>query len=108
MSTEETKNKCTIFLPFEIGEAVKVDTRTVPTGKIDLSEDEIPNFFDARIVSIRKNIKGVYFKVAIRAPWLCQMHYEDTGPEETGVSMERYFTYPLSAIGKTVFLESRG
>ena len=95
--------KCQICLPFDIGETVMVDSRTLPIGNIDLSEGEIPPRFDARIVSIRKNAKGIYFKIAVRAPWLFSVYYEETGPEEAPFDLE--FTYPLSAIGKTVFLK---
>lgn len=102
------ETKCTIELPFYIGETVKVSSKTLPTKKIDMEENEIPEFFNGRIVSFRMNGKSKYFKIAIRAPWYVRTFYAETGWEEAGENIEKYFTYPLSAINKTVFLNGGG
>lgn len=102
-STNAIVKKCDWANILDIGETVKVDSRTLPTGQIDIPEDEIPPFYDARIVSLHKNSNGVQFKVAIRAPWMKHMYFAETGWEDAGVERDKYFTYSPSAIGRTVF-----
>lgn len=42
--------------------------------------------------------------MSVRAKWLHEWIDPETGPESAYYEVEKYFTYPLSAIGKTVFL----
>lgn len=99
------ESKCKLCFPFDIGDIVLVNSGTLPTGQIDVPEDEVPPFYYARVVSVKKNCNGFSFKVAIRAPWFKHMYFQETGWEDAGVDREKNFTYPLSSIGKTVFVK---
>ena len=94
-----------VVLPCKVGQTVYVDSRTLPTDKISLFnmglyDDEMPKFFEGRIISMRKNRNGWYFKVAINTYWI-----EDKWDMDVHIAhKERYFTYPKGAIGITVFL----
>lgn len=66
--------------------------------------NEIPLFFEAKVVSFRQNCNGNYIKLKVKAKWLHEWVDPDCGPDSAYYETEKYFTYPLSAIGKTVFL----
>lgn len=93
-----------MILPCKLGGVVFVDSRTLPTHRLDVDEEEIPEYIKATVVSIRQNSKGWFFKVSIWAKWLVPEWDAECGTYEVGREKMRYFTYPASAIGKTVFL----
>lgn len=92
-------------LPCKVGDAVFIDSKTLPTDNMDFSEDEeIPLCFRARVVSFRKNCNGIFVKLAVRAEWLYERFDPECGEDIGFYDAEKYFTYPLSALNKTVFL----
>lgn len=94
-----------IRLPCKVGDMVYVDSKTVPTANMDFEEvKEIPLYFRAEVVSYRKNSNGSYIKLKVRAKWLHEWFDPDCGPDSAYFDTEKYFTYPSSAIGRTVFL----
>ena len=96
-----------VVLPCNVGDKLLVDAKALPTEKIDLDAEDIPEYFRATVVSIRMNTKGWFIKFSVRAPWLVWIRDDECGPYEEGVDCMRYFTVPASAIGKTVFLDDR-
>lgn len=91
--------------PFDIGDMVYVDSKTLPTENMDFAEDEeIPLYFKARVVSIRKNCKGVFVKLAVKAEWFYEWIDPECGQDCAYYDTEKYFTYPMSALNKTIFL----
>lgn len=94
-----------LSFPFDLGQAVYVDAKTLPTHRIDELEKKLPKFFEAEIISVRKNKNGCFFKLSVRANWLHQIWDDECGPYEAGVDTTKSFTYPKGAIGKTVFLQ---
>lgn len=95
-----------VVLPCNVGDKLRVDAKTLPTDKLDLLDEDIPEYFSATVVSIRQNTKGWFIKFGVRAPWLVWIRDDECGPYEEGVEHMRYFTVPASAIGKTVFLDN--
>jgi hypothetical protein len=93
-----------IKLPCKVGDTVYVDSRTVPTQNMEFEEATAPPYFEATVVSFRKNAKSQYFKLKIRAKWLHEWIDPDCGPDSCFYEVEKYFTYPVSAIGITIFL----
>lgn len=99
-----------VELPCAVGQTVYVDSRTLPTDKISLFDmgiydDEMPNFFEGKVISIKRNCKGWSVKIGITTYWLYQYFDWEIG-EDVGVMLKRKeFTYPKGAIGKTVFLD---
>ena len=93
-----------VRLPCKVGDAVWVDSRTIPTANMDFEEDTIPKYFKATVVSYRKNAKSKYIKLKVRAGWLHEWIDSECGPDSCYCDIEKYFTYPVSAIGITVFL----
>lgn len=94
-----------IKLPCKVGDTVYVDSKTIPTMNMDFEEvKEVPLYFKANVVSFRQNCKRNYIKLKIKAKWLHVWVDPDTGLDSDYYEVEKYFTYPLSAIGKTVFL----
>lgn len=92
-------------LPCKVGDTAFVDSKTIPTKNMEFEEvKEVPLFFEAKVVSFRQNGNGNYIKLKVRAKWLHEWVDPDCGPESAYFKTEKYFTYPLSAIGKTVFL----
>lgn len=91
-----------VRLPCRVGDVVYVDSRTIPEK--DLDEEKIPLYFSARVVSIRKNSKGWFLKLSIKAEWLHEWIDDETGPESAYYESKRYFTFSRGSIGKTVFL----
>lgn len=94
-------------LPCRVGDTVFVDLNTLPFTDMEYSEEEqaeIPKFLPARVVSYRKNARTTFVKIAVRANWLDEWIDQETGPESAYYEKERYFSFPISAIGKTLFL----
>lgn len=91
--------------PCKVGDTVYVDSKTIPTGNMEFEEvREVPLFFEAKVVSFRQNCNGNYIKLKVKSKWLHEWVDPDCGPDSAYFETEKYFTYPLSAIGKTVFL----
>lgn len=89
----------------KIGDTVYVDSKTIPTENMDFEEvKDIPLYFKAIVVSFRKNSNGTYIKLKVKAKWLHEWIDPECGPDSSYYEIDKYFTYPLSAIGKTVFL----
>ena len=93
-----------VELPCKVGDTMYVWSATLPTQRLDMEDSEIPAVFPAIVVSIRKNTKSVWIKLRIYSRWLEQQYDEECGLYEDGVDKWKYFTFPASAIGKTVFL----
>lgn len=93
------------MFPFEVGDMVFVDSKTLPTENMDFDEDEdIPKYFKARVVSLRKNCNGRFVKLAVKADWYYEWFDPECGQDCAYYNTEKYFTYPFSALNKTVFL----
>lgn len=89
----------------KVGDTVFVDSKTIPTKNMEFEEvEEVPLFFEAKVVSFRQNCNGNYIKLKVKAKWLHEWVDPDCGPDSAYFETEKYFAYPLSAIGKTVFL----
>lgn len=94
-----------IKLPCKVGDIAYVDSETIPTKNMEFEEvKEIPLFFEAKVVSFRQNSNGNYIKLKVKAKWLHKWVDPDCGPDCAYFEVEKFFTYPLSSIGKTVFL----
>ena len=94
-------------LPCRVGDTVFVDLNTLPFTDMEYSKEEqaeIPKFLPARVVSYRKNARTIFVKIAVRANWLDEWIDQETGPESAYYEKERYFSFPISAIGKTLFI----
>lgn len=100
------KGRCEIMIfPMRIGDTVFVDSKTIPVDKMDFEEVKaVPLYFPSRVISFRKNSKGRFVKLAVRAEWEYEYIDPETGPDCWHHNVEKYFTYPLSAFGKTIFL----
>ena len=83
----------------DVGDKIKVFTKALPTYDIDEVTEDLPEYLDGEVVSIRKNIKGWFFKIKVYARWV---KYDES------YMCDRYFTYPMSAIGKTVHPTEKG
>lgn len=92
-------------LPCKVGDAIYVDSKTIPTENMDFEGvKDIPLYFKAIVVSFRKNSNGTYIKLKVKAKWLHEWIDPECGPDSSYYEVDKYFTYPLSAIGKTIFL----
>ena len=92
-------------LPCKVGDTVYVDSKTITTKNMEFEEvKEVPLFLEAKVVSFRQNCNGNYIKLKVKAKWLHEWVDPDCGPDSAYYETEKYFTYPVSAIGKTVFL----
>lgn len=89
--------------PCKVGQVLFVDTNTLPTDKMEF-DGVMPAFQKARVVSIRVNSKGMFIKVAVKAKFLEEWVDYETGPESGYFEKIKYFVYPKSALGKTIFL----
>ena len=104
------QNKSLIVeLPVKVGQTVYVDSRTLPTGIINLFamgiyDDEMPKFFEGKVISIRQNCKGWFVKIGITAHWIKSYWDDEIGEDFYTSHMSKYFTYPKGAFGITVFL----
>lgn len=99
------KQGLVLMLPCNAGDTVYVDSKTIPTKNMEFEEvKEVPLFLEAKVVSFRQNCNGNYIKLKVKAKWLLEWVDPDCGPDSAYYETEKYFTYPISAIGKTVFL----
>lgn len=99
---------CTIEFPVSVGDIVNVKIASLPMCKLDLDRYRDTEYLSARVVSLRKNSNTRYMKLSVRAYWLEQWFDSETGDEEGYFEIEKYFTFPVSAIGKKVFVEEKG
>lgn len=60
------------------------------------------------MISLRKNSNTRYIKLSVRVYWLKQWFDLETGDEEGYFEKEKCFTFPVSAIGKKVFVIEKG
>lgn len=98
------RNEIIIF-PMRIGDTVYVDNKTIPIDKMDFEKvKDIPLYFPAKVVSFRKNSKGRFVKLSVRAEWFCEWIDPECGHDCAYYNTEKYFTYPLSALNKRIFL----
>lgn len=98
-----------IKLPCKVGDTVYVASSILPTKNIEHYEDvdnEVPAYFTGRVVSFRF-AKRNWIKIAVKAKWLHEWIDDETGPESNYIKSEKYFTFILSSIGKTVFLSKQ-
>lgn len=94
-----------IIFPMRIGDTVYVSSKTVPVDKMDFEEvKDVPLYFPARVVSFRKNSKGRFVKLSIKAEWYYGWFDPECGPDGAYYNTEKYFTYPLSVLDKIFFL----
>ena len=99
------KQGLVLMLPCNVGDTVYVDSKTIPTKNMEFEEvKEVPLFFEAKVVSFRQNYNGNYIKLKVKAKWLHEWVDPDCGQDSAYYETEKYFTYPVSAIGKTVFI----
>lgn len=96
---------CNIGFPVSIGDIVSVRITSLPVNMLDLEEYQGTEYLPARVVSLRKNSNTRYIKLTVKAYWLEQWFDPDTGDEEGFYEREKCFTFPVSAIGKKVFIE---
>lgn len=95
----------------KIGQRVRVLAGCLQTGQIYEYDGDLKiDCFDGEVVSIRLNKKGLSFKVGIRAEWagMCWAFDQNLGysvPEIGPIDSVKYFSFPISSIGKTVFIE---
>lgn len=99
---------CTIEFPVSIGDIVNVKIASLPMSKLDLDRYQDAEFLPARVISLRKNNNTRYVKLSVRAYWLEQWFNPETGDEEGYFEREKYFTFPVSAIGKKVLVTKKG
>lgn len=95
---------CKIEFPVSIGDIVKVKISSLSMDRLDLDRYRDTEYLLARVVSLRKNSNTRYMKLSVRAYWLEQWFDPETGDEEGYFEKEKYFTFPVSAIGKKVFV----
>ena len=99
---------CTIEFPVSIGDIVNVKLASLPMNMLDLDRYQKTEYLPARVVSLRKNSNTRYIKLAVKAYWLEQWFDPETGDEATFYHKEKCFTFPVSAIGKKVFIKEEG
>lgn len=97
------ENGLLLRLPCKVGQILFVDTNTLPADKMKF-DGGMPAFQKARVVSIRINSKGIFIKVAVEAKFLEEWVDYETGPDCDYFEKIKYYTYPKSAFGKTIFL----
>lgn len=99
---------CTIEFPVSIGDIVSVKITSLPMDKLDLDRYQDTEYLYGKVVSLRKNRNTRYIKLAVEAYWLEQWLDPETGEESAYFEVEKHFTFPISAIGKKVFIEKEG
>lgn len=99
---------CTIEFPVSVGDIVNVKITSLPMYKLDLDKYQNTEYLPARVVSLRKNSNTRYMKLSVRAYWLEQWFDPETGDEEDYFEIEKYFTFPVSAIGSKVAIDEKG
>lgn len=99
---------CTIEFPVSIGDIVNVKITSLPMDKLDLDRYRNTEYLHARVISLRKNSNTRYVKLSVRAYWLEQWFDPETGDEEGYFEIEKYVTFPVSVIGRKLFVEEKG
>lgn len=99
---------CTIEFPVSVGDIVNVKITSLPMSKLDLDRYQNTEYLPGRVISLRKNSNTRYIKLSVRAYWLEQWLDPETGDEEGYFEKEKCFTFPVSAIGKKVFVIEKG
>ena len=99
---------CIIEFPVSIGDIVSVKISSLPMDKLDLDRYQDTEYLPAKVVSLRKNGNTRYMKLVVEAYWLEQWFDPETGDESAYYEVGKYFTFPVSAIGKEVFIEEKG
>lgn len=95
-----------VRLPCKVEDTVYVDSEVLPIEDMECYEDidnKIPSYFQGRVVSFRF-AKRNWVKIAVNAKWLYEWIDNETGPESDYIEYDKYFSIPLSMIGKSVFL----
>ncbi len=100
------KSHCEIIIfPMHIGDTVFVDSKTISVDKMNYEKTKpVSQYFSAKVISFKVNSRGRYFKLLVKGKWICEYFSPECGPGSVIRNMEKYYTYPLSALGKTVFL----
>lgn len=98
----------TIEFPVSVGDIVNVKITSLPMDKLDMDRYQDAECLPARVVSLRKNSNTRYMKLSVRAYWLEQWFDPEAGDEEGHFEREKYFTFPVSVIGRKVFVEEKG
>lgn len=99
---------CKIEFPVSLGDIVNVKLASLPMTMLDLDRYQETEYLPARVVSLRKNSNTRYMKLAVEAYWLEQWFDPETGDEAGFYHKEKCFTFPVSAIGRGVFIEEEG
>lgn len=95
---------CKIEFPVSIGDIVSIKITSLPMTMLDLDEYQGTEYLPARVVSLRKNSNTRYIKLAVKAYWLEQWFDPEIGDEAAFYNKEKCFTFPVSVIGKKVFV----
>lgn len=99
---------CTIEFPVSIGDIVNVKISSLPADKLNMSKYEDMECLPGEVVSVRKNRNGRYIKIVIRAYWFEQRFDFETGDDSGYYEFDKYFTFPVSVVGKCIFVEGKG
>ena len=91
-----------ILSPCKVGDKVEVLSKALPTHEIDT--EDLPEYYEGEVISMRKNKHGCFFKVRIYAKWITDVFDYELGNYSESYVSPRCFTYLMSNIGKTVFL----
>lgn len=95
------ENGLLLQFPCRVGQTVFVDARTLPLEKMEFEKETL--IFETRVISIRINSKGMFIKVAVKAKFFEEWIDYETGPDGDYFEEIKYYTYPKSAFGKTIF-----
>ena len=95
---------CKIEFPVSIGDIVSIKITSLPMTILDLDRYQGTEYLPARVISLRKNSNTRYIKLAVKAYWIEQWFDPKTGDEVGVFEKEKYFTFPVSAIGRKVFI----
>ena len=88
----------------DVGDKIKVSAKVLPKDKMDIEPEDLPEYFEGEVVSIRKNTKGWFFKFKIYEQWLREEFDNECGYYTSAYMEYRDFTLPMCAISKTAFL----
>lgn len=92
----------------DVGDKIRVSAKVLPTGKMDIEPEDLPEYFDGEVVSIRKNTKGWFFKFKVYEQWLSEEFDNECGFFTSAYMEYKYFTLPMCAIGKTAHPTEKG
>ena len=88
----------------DVGDKLKVSTKVLPIDDIDIELEDLPEYYDAEVISIRKNIRGWSFKFKVYTRWIRDAFDEDCGRYSESYMGYRRFSLPMYEIGKTAHL----